>query len=420
MDPSAPNRLLIELFLEQLRTAHHREIHLANYECEKLMQLIEQRERNTESHPLPFDLPQSPEEAELAMGDASKGMGTRSESTLSVSTSVSIGSALTGTSLMTGNSNVTPSSQASAGQSTVVSQVHTGKLTVNTGRSSRVTSPLSIVRDGECIDSKQQEAITKTVNVYDYVKSSGPFMDEDVPFIPHWCCFIKSVSSSQVLLTFIPASFDDLRMLNRSKSSDSSNGKDEAAVKKDVEPGVSESNPDSLSRKTSLESSSFPEVASETSTTLVSADSGANEDKENIPPLSETAEKLSEMKAKDDEKLEKSSFQLPVYVYNCQLNYLSDQLVNQWSYKKLSDIFEDLKFQMCDTSEESQFPNVGEREKRISDSERFRADKEGSTVDSTYGEEEDLREHCTLVSETYLRCFVNGTASVTITDVKTG
>ena len=38
------------------------------------------------------------------------------------------------------------------------------------------------------------------------------------------------------------------------------------------------------------------------------------------------------------------AFAIPVYIYNCPLNSLTDQLVNKWTYKSPSDIYQDLTF----------------------------------------------------------------------------
>ena len=38
------------------------------------------------------------------------------------------------------------------------------------------------------------------------------------------------------------------------------------------------------------------------------------------------------------------AFSIPVYVYNCPLSALSDQLVNKWTHERAEDIFQDLTF----------------------------------------------------------------------------
>lgn len=37
---------------------------------------------------------------------------------------------------------------------------------------------------------------------------------------------------------------------------------------------------------------------------------------------------------------------LPIYVYNCPLNSVMEQLVNRWTYNRPADIFEDLTFEV--------------------------------------------------------------------------
>ena len=38
------------------------------------------------------------------------------------------------------------------------------------------------------------------------------------------------------------------------------------------------------------------------------------------------------------------SFTIPVYIYDCPLNSLTDQLVNKWTYRRPVDIYQDLTF----------------------------------------------------------------------------
>lgn len=37
---------------------------------------------------------------------------------------------------------------------------------------------------------------------------------------------------------------------------------------------------------------------------------------------------------------------LPIYVYNCPLTSVMEQLVNRWTYNRPADIFEDLTFEV--------------------------------------------------------------------------
>ena len=39
-----------------------------------------------------------------------------------------------------------------------------------------------------------------------------------------------------------------------------------------------------------------------------------------------------------------SAYNLPIYIYNCPLADLSEQLVNKWTHHKAFDIYEDLQF----------------------------------------------------------------------------
>ncbi|ELT88147.1 hypothetical protein CAPTEDRAFT_195377 [Capitella teleta] len=381
-DMTSPNRLLMNLFLDQLRAMHHREVHLTGSECEQFMHLIQSRDRDEELHPLPFVPPQEElmEEADLLDEQSRKGGMTRSESTLSISTGVSIGSAFTS------NSNFTSQSQMTA-QNQVPS-----KLSVTTGRLSRVTSPLFGLRDAE--DAKHLDG--KAAQTYDFLKNNEAFLEDDSAGVARWCCFLKSVSSSQVLLCFVPASYDDLEMLSRTQ-------KPETPVKTDAKADETLKGPEAPGpeRKFSLESGT---ITGDSSTTLDAflASSPSNAQEASPSQTSPAAPPPPPPPQKETPELK--TMQLPVYVYNCPLNYLSEQLVNRWTFQKLNDLYEDMQFPVIEAEDFNASP---EREKKLSDSERWRGAGEGSAV-NIYGDEEDLRQHCTLLSETYLRCFVNG------------
>ena len=104
-----------------------------------------------------------------------------------------------------------------------------------------------------------------------------------------------------------------------------------------------------------------------------------------------------------------TSVNLPCYIYNCPLEYLSEQLVNKWTFDQPQDIYEDLTFQRDEVRGQSLDEDpVGHRQRRISELELGR--REGQ-ADDVYGNAKELKKHCTMVSETFLRCFVKGQAS---------
>jgi hypothetical protein len=376
-DITSPNRLLMNMFLDQLRNVHDREMHLTGSECQQLMHLIQHRERNIELHPLPFMPPQD-DLVEAEMLDGHKPGIARSESTLSVATSVSIGSAFTT------NSNITAQSQKTA-QNVANHTQNSGKLiNLTAGRLSRVTSPLLGLKDS---DEKQVDG--KAAHTYDFLKNNEAFLEDDNAGVPHWSCFIKSVSSSQILLCFTPSSFDDLEMLTKGH-------KTEVPLKserKDVE----EKPEASIERRESTSTNTGDSSA--TLDTLVGSSSYSSVLEEKTSPSAPAASSTPHTTS-PKEQPEPRSVHLPVYVYNCPLSYLSDQIVNRWTLKKLTDLFEDMRFPV----EEEDVNASSEREKKLSDSDRWRAAGEAENI---YEDEEDLKHHCTLLSETYLRCFVN-------------
>ena len=128
---------------------------------------------------------------------------------------------------------------------------------------------------------------------------------------------------------------------------------------------------------------------------------------------------------------------LPVYVYNCPIKSLAEQLVNKWTHARAADIFEDLRFQLItdcsdddsrsdDVTVEDESASRRRRKKTLrlvrgffmwcqetvqcskydvhssSDGERRRISDDG-----VYGNQTDLKQHCTMVAETFFRSFVN-------------
>ena len=60
---------------------------------------------------------------------------------------------------------------------------------------------------------------------------------------------------------------------------------------------------------------------------------------------------------------------LPVYVYNCPLSYVTEHLVNRWTYSKPADLYEDLTFQLDECAEESRLETSADD---VSDAKRRR------------------------------------------------
>ena len=187
-----PNAALFSLFHSSLKGVHDREITITDFECEQLVSLIQQRERDVDEYPLPFSQHQTGHHDDEAADDAneSKDMERHSESALSLVTSLSLGS----------------SAQMHTSMSTMASQSqNTGSVrhvaSATSAGPTRVTSP--IARDFDTDSIKTAPPATSNVTNVNQIGR----------IIPKWRCFVRSLTSTHIMLCFVPATFDDLLLL---------------------------------------------------------------------------------------------------------------------------------------------------------------------------------------------------------------
>ena len=204
---------------------------------------------------------------------------------------------------------------------------------------------------------------------------------ENIPrVVPKWKCFIKSFTATHIMLCFVPASFDDLRLLVQGHSivqftQEASIDQEQSQDREPSSPpfisvdGVEfahkvrkvhvsgnkaqgsqfceDNQPESGTTKQERSSSQEPLTKSCDET----RDPDLNSSEFEEPPLNERPDaKLADMPepeaAEANEALPDNykAFAIPVYIYNCPLNSLTDQLVNKWTYKSPPDLFQDLTF----------------------------------------------------------------------------
>ena len=199
--------------------------------------------------------------------------------------------------------------------------------------------------------------------------------------VPRWRCFIKSVTVTHLMLSFVPASFDDLRLLVQGSG----------IVQFTQEPRETDDAKDSKERKSTESSGSYLDVdgveyvqkvrkvhVSGNKVSVSELPKQAEEEEEvfsgtrdeaTAPEEEETPDAAAAVAAQEDapechdhhgnsdeaespegEAAESAapdtytSLVLPVYTYNCPLSCLTDQLVNKWTFKSDADIYQDLTF----------------------------------------------------------------------------
>ena len=201
--------------------------------------------------------------------------------------------------------------------------------------------------------------------------------------VPKWRCFIKSVTVTHIMLCFVPASFDDLRLLVQGygivqyrqedgmvKQQDPSHDREDSSppfinvdgvefvqkFKKVHVSGnkatVSEFRADCQHDADVVASEPFRND-SQSGCTTNDKEFASNEtlehqdDKpsdERLPDQPDHVPYVDLPKDRDTLADNYKPFVIPVYTYNCPLSSLTDQLVNKLTYKSPADIFQDLTF----------------------------------------------------------------------------
>ncbi len=401
-----PNDLLFEIFLDSLSQVHDREIHLSLVDCERFGQLVRERDRDKMKHPVPFTYEPCTntehyvgEPHPFRLEDRLEEQH-RSESSLSIGTSASLTSTLI-QSQVTSSSSFTPSQ--------TLPRLPTQKLSTPEVRpGSGLLSPVTVLSKAPDDVSGEQDP-------------EEDHAESDRSRTPHWRCFTRSLNSTHVLLCFVPASFTDLELLI---------GKEEAQETMAMDPTPAVSQQDS-GRVDAVEADlevvlshldlevppTTLDLDQETKKDTVTMVTGREKEDSVTPAVSpELGESVTT-------ETHPKAATLPVYVYNCPLASLGEQLVNKWTYQRPEDIFEDLTFKVTDDSEESSDRDRGSTMPRSplrasrEDGLRSGADREGSVPvlsregsfqDDPYADDSELKGHCTMVSETFFRAFVKG------------
>ena len=281
--------------------------------------------------------------------------------------------------------------------------------------------------------------------------------------IPLWKCFVrKSINNSRLFLTLLPSSFDDLLLLENieveDKRSESPSKLHESHEEKTISVNSGQS-PSSLPSPGEVKSctpqpqigSVKPQgsviqpqdgaVQSESSEQQIhdTEEQGHDEESESQHAAGESVEcenskeedagevmKENEVPADVDttQKHSELTHVIPVYVYECYYDSIIFALVHPWNFKLADDKFEDLTFEEVPAENEDMCPVRSPMFKRLS----FEADKAVGVVGreeqytpthfmrlsqdrrSTENDDSlgDLKQQCSLLTESYYSCFVNG------------
>ena len=229
----------------------------------------------------------------------------------------------------------------------------------------------------------------------------GQGCETEVKAIPEWNCFMKSVNNSALMLVFLPASFDDLVLLNEKaqlevgekvenavngaencETSQNQSDKDDSAVNSETE--VSDKSSECLTAESDVETttptkqlskdetqvSQNMDIAdktekSENATTedhidthTVNAEENLGENLDNHDAeVPEEVDSIADLKAKQSSK----PLILPVYIYDCVIHNVLDSLINPWDFQLPADTYQDMTFDFQEDTVE-----LGGRVKRVS------------------------------------------------------
>ncbi|XP_055884389.1 KICSTOR complex protein SZT2-like isoform X4 [Biomphalaria glabrata] len=367
-DIKKPNEILLELFYDKLKDAHNKEIILSDDECNRVISHIYQRTRDPKVNPIPFSY--------IPQGFSSSGNsfvfepGVLSETDTTDASSTSVKRSSGSRFLKSPDPGVQAKERQGLDQQ---NQFYPKKFAEKEPNKSAATKGNAQSETGHC---------------------------------PMWKCYVKKdVTADHLLITFVPASYDDLLLLNQVTRAVTS--------QEDV-------SSDNLSHHPHEHS----DVKDHSKVSVHPSSTSPDKSKINHPAISltrtsEHSDQIEEVQLNLMSSNIKShtnacgSLHLPIYVYSCQLKNVTNSLVNRWSFNLPDDIFEDLTF-LQETLDEGksprsprgQFLSFDQPADEMNDKDSWRSSLDRRSTDSNSFRLESFKEHCKLVTDIYLNSFV--------------
>ncbi|XP_016123628.1 protein SZT2-like [Sinocyclocheilus grahami] len=236
---------------------------------------------------------------------------------------------------------------------------------------------------------------------------------------PHWKCYAKYISHQQILLTFLPATFTDVQLLM------SSGLETEPPINSGLleEKGTccqdnGQSQADSISSSANgpqvgtgqhggdrKGSTVDPEAALETSAgqSSMNASDAASEEKDGVQflePQKRDCHITFGRQTSQQSSADAARPRCPIYIYNCSLDSLKEQLVHPRSGRQPRDVF--FRAQETDSWEFSQQPKY-----RSISQERSSACSWTELMTHPHKHKE-LANYCSLLQEHYYQSYVKG------------
>ncbi|XP_076462664.1 KICSTOR complex protein SZT2-like isoform X2 [Babylonia areolata] len=443
VDPKGSNELLFTLLFERLKGIHDKEYILSAEEAAKYMEQLRKRDRDLNQHPFPFH---------CKAGPAAGFPETVSQKTDGAPMPESADK---------GRATATPDRTASTpatGAATTTTTSHTPG-TPNTPNSSG-TAPTP----GTTSNSNRTPDPLFSANTSSGT-GNGRFSGKDsLHGLPMWKCYMKAVSSAHILLTFIPASYDDLLLLNEDteeggrerdmSGEEKKNGEGEGggvgarAMPTDAAAAEAVGEADHTATAATTPAATCPtfEDTDSCHTGHTSAGgrrgSGALSGFGNVsstiitvtePSPCQSPERSVAQSREDDVKEwvntscsaavppAKGPMVIPIYVYDCHYHSITESLINRWTFSLPPDIHEDMTFTMEGdehqtspvtrgrlASFDKEASVVEEKEEVEFPRQGWRSSLDRKSVDSLMEGVGDFRRQCHLITESYFSCFVTG------------
>ncbi|BFY99733.1 hypothetical protein BsWGS_02773 [Bradybaena similaris] len=400
LDPKEPSELLLSLFYDKLKEAHNNEILLSADDCFRFVQHVLQRPRDPTTNPVPFAFRPS--------GTASAGSTFAFESATYSETDHETTDASSTSNRKNYDSRHNKKARHQPRSKAVKKDFETPK---SAGGDSAARHS----------HSKKSSPSSESGNPDSYAYPSQPGQ------CPMWKCYVKKDVMDHLLITFVPASFDDLLMLNPS-SADAS-PEDTGAVNF---PSPSEVPASEDLQKTgefgsevkdeSIANTSHHKSSSHVQSETVPADSvskgTATSLASSLPYRESRNNKVQEWVNTSTHTMKpvnSGPLLIPVFVYSCELKNVISSLVDRWTFTLPEDIFEDMSFKTASPSEQRPPHSPGNRLQSFDlstddqdDRDSWRSSLDRRSTDSNSYRIESFREHCKMITEMYFNSFVRG------------
>ncbi|XP_014480858.1 PREDICTED: protein SZT2-like [Dinoponera quadriceps] len=215
--------------------------------------------------------------------------------------------------------------------------------------------------------------------------------DDMSDIYPRWKCFVKGISTTHVILTILPATEKDVRLITY--------------------PAYAADNCTSNNSEKNFESDIFDLDMNEKilSPTLCAKDTNAPDfptlerRESKISSQSTTADSTSKANAEQNfaNADNENSLVIPVYVYDCSLALLIDALVGRLQTPQNKDIYQDHTFKIGQEICED-FINL----KPESNTKPSSPEPKSEDSDNVSSDQRSLMEHCKLLSLAHCHCYV--------------